>query len=374
MTTRNNNSAIKKRNKTIVLRELIRAGETTKPELAASLRISLPTVGQIVEEFIEAGYVEENGRATSVGGRRPVSVRIVAGKWVALGINITAHHVGFSLVDLNGTVIDHERVKAAYERSEAYNKDILTRADAFLARNGYSREKLCGVGIALPAIISADQSGMRNSYALRLHEPTRFSSAKDFPCQARYFNDATAACLVECYADDAPESFVFLSLSNTVGGAMVIDKKLVEGDNNRCGELGHVCVMPGGRQCYCGRKGHYDAYGAAWLLAEKTGGNLAAFFERLAQGDAEFNALFEEYLDMLALLICNTIMLSDLPLIIGGYVGNYLEPYLPRLKQKVAELDLFGKEDPDIRLCRRKDEAAATGCAQYFLEQIINDP
>ena len=48
MTKRNSNSDIKRKNKAAILRELIRAGEATKPELAFSLHLSLPTVGQIV--------------------------------------------------------------------------------------------------------------------------------------------------------------------------------------------------------------------------------------------------------------------------------------------------------------------------------------
>ena len=371
MTRRNSSSEIKRRNKSAVLRQMIRMGETTKPELAVALRLSLPTVGQIVEELIKAGYVEETGRAASVGGRRPVSVRVAPGKWRALGIDITAHHMGFAIVDLAEGVVAHERFYALFSVGKESRAKLRSEAERFLAQNGVGKDDLLGVGISLPGIVSVGQRALLVSHALRVTEPMELIGDKCFPCPVRYFNDATAACMVECYADDAPDSFFFLSLSNTVGGAIVIHKQIVEGDNNRSGELGHICVVPGGRRCYCGQAGHYDAYGAAWLLAEKAGGDLAKFFELVEQGDGEAAAAFDEYLDMLAMLLCNTIMVSDLPVILGGYVGNYLKPYLPKLKQKVANLDIFGQDDPNIRICRRKEEAAATGGAMYFLEQRI---
>ena len=371
MTKRNSNSDIKRKNKAAILRELIRAGEATKPELAFSLHLSLPTVGQIVAELIEAGVVEENGRAVSVGGRRPVSVRVAPGKWLALGINITANHVSFSLVDLNGAVIAHRRSKLHFRMGREYHQELMERLDDLLRENHADRDSLLGVGVVFPGIVTPDHKILLTSHALRIEEPTRFEYDKSFSCPVYYFNDATAACMVECYGDDAPDSFLFLYLSNTVGGAMVINKSIVTGTHNRSGELGHVCVIPGGRQCYCGQRGHYDAYGAAWLLAERAEGDLSRFFAMVEEGVPEMCAALEEYLDMLALLIYNSIALSDLPMILGGYVGNYLGPHLPRLKEKTARLDIFGQSDPDIRLCRCKYEAAATGSAKFFLEQFI---
>lgn len=368
----NSSFAVRRANKIAIFRQLLRMPEATKPELANLLRLSLPTVGQIVGELIEAGIVEENGRVASIGGRRAVAIRAIPEARLALGIDITKHHISFSVVDLAGKILAHERCELLFSQDAVYVRSAKVRLDAFLEKYSLSRQQLIGVGVSMPGIVSTDQSALVQSHAFHLKEPLRFPQLQTGTCPIHYFNDATAACMVECYAEDAPDSFVFLSLSNTVGGAMVVNKQIIPGQNGRNGELGHICIIPNGRMCYCGQRGHFDAYGAAWLLAEKTGGNLEAFFAGIAQGDPQLNAFFDEYLDYLALLVCNVVMMSDFPLIIGGYVGNYLRPYLPRLKKKVSDMDIFGQNDPDIRLCRYKEEAAATGSAMFFAEQFIN--
>ena len=359
----NSGIAIRRKNKIAVFRQLLSVPETTKPELAASLGLSQPTVGMIIDELMQAGMVRENGMASSIGGRRAVSLQAVRDCRLTLGIDITANHISFAVVNLAGFVVANQRRRAAYASTADYHRLLEQYLDEFLAEKGIPEEKLMAAGVSVPGIIGPDRRTLIRSHILR--NPDARPLPDEFRGKPiRFFNDAESACMAECYSDESPDSFVFLMLSNSVGGATVINQKILNGLHNRNGEFG-------GRRCYCGQQGHYDAYGAAWLLAEKTGGNLAEFFKGLERGDAGLTAVLEEYLDYLSLLIANLILGLDLPVIIGGYVGNYLEPYLPKLRRKVAKQDIFGEQDPDIRTCRAGEEAAAAGCAMYFSEQFI---
>lgn len=69
---KNSNSEIKRRNKISTFRELLRCGQATKPELAARLHLSLPTIGLLISELVQQGLVREDGMADSEGGRRAV--------------------------------------------------------------------------------------------------------------------------------------------------------------------------------------------------------------------------------------------------------------------------------------------------------------
>ena len=61
------NAEVKRQNKIAVYRQVLRVGRITKPELSAQLRLSLPTVGQIITELMEAGLVAEDGAAVGCG-------------------------------------------------------------------------------------------------------------------------------------------------------------------------------------------------------------------------------------------------------------------------------------------------------------------
>lgn len=373
---KNSNSEVRKRNKVSAFRELLRSEQLTKPELANRLQLSLPTVGQLVSELAEQGLVQEDGMAESVGGRRAVYYRALPDKKLALGVDITKHHIGTALLNLRGDVIANNRVKLPFANDAAYGEKMNGVIQEFLEANRVDASRLVGTGYSMPGIISLDRSRLELSHILEILRPDFFRPEHRLNCPYLCFNDADAACMVECYERDDMKDFVYISLSNTVGGSLVFNKEIQRGINGRCGEIGHMCVVPtaNGRTCYCGKRGHYDAYGSADLLAREAGGNLELFFRKVEEGDPRLNQILEEYLDMLAVVTQNMAMFTDMNIVIGGYVGNYLGPYLDRLKEKVSRMDnLQFVSTEHIYLCQHEFGAAAVGSALYFVEQFIQN-
>lgn len=82
-------------------------------------------------------------------------------------------------------------------------------------------------------------------------------------------NDANAAAVGEMHygAARGMKDFIEITLGTGVGSGIIIDGKLVYGHDGFAGELGHVTVKRGGRQCGCGKKGCLEAYASAIGLA-----------------------------------------------------------------------------------------------------------
>jgi glucokinase len=53
---------------------------------------------------------------------------------------------------------------------------------------------------------------------------------------------------------------VMLTIGTGVGGAIISDGVLLKGGFGIGGELGHVVLIPGGRDCGCGQKGCVESY------------------------------------------------------------------------------------------------------------------
>ena len=51
------------------------------------------------------------------------------------------------------------------------------------------------------------------------------------------------------------QDFLFVNVSNGIGGAIVSGGRLLAGCSNFAGEIGHCNLIPGGRPCNCGQKG-----------------------------------------------------------------------------------------------------------------------
>lgn len=81
----------------------------------------------------------------------------------------------------------------------------------------------------------------------------------------------------------------------------------------------------------------------------------------------------EEYLDYLAILLNDINMCLDCPVVLGGYMGPYLKPYIPRLSQLVVERSTFPTDGSYIKPCTCEFEAAAMGGALYHIEQFIKN-
>lgn len=366
-----NSMEVKRQNKIRVLRYLLGTEQVTRPDIAKALRLSIPTVGQITNELIGAGLARETGVQASNGGRRAMTLCADGGSGYAAGIDITKNHVDFAVINLRGTVIANERLKKPFGSEEPYERELRGLYRDFLERSGIGSERVLGLGVSLPGIISKDQRVLERSHILDIREPLPLTGSEPCSLPVRFFNDATAACMAECYLHTAPESFFFFSLRNSVGGATVIENRIVEGEHCRNGEVGHMCIVPGGRKCYCGKMGHYDPYGSALLLSDYADGSMEEFFARLSGGEQEAGRIFEEYLEYLSLMIYNIHVVTDLPIMIGGYVGKFLGPWMAELKEKVEERDIFEEPSDYLSISHYGLEAAAVGAARYQIEQFI---
>ena len=160
----------------------------------------------------------------------------------------------------------------------------------------------------------------------------------------------------------------YLMLSNNIGGSMIIDGNIYSGDAQRSGEIGHVPLIHNGKKCYCGQSGCVDAYLAATNLSNMTDGNLQAFFRDLENGDPAIARAWDTYLDYLAATVNILRMLLDCNVILGGYVGEYLEPYMEELKKRAARLNTFSDDAEYLKICSYKKESIAAGAALYFVD------
>lgn len=129
----------------------------------------------------------------------------------------------------------------------------------------------CGVGCGGPMT-----GGTRVS-------PLNIPAWRDFPLPARLAqrtglatwmdNDAKALALAEGWVGAATGRRGYLSLvvSTGIGGGIVLNGCLLEGDDGNAGHLGHVVVEPDGRTCACGGQGCLEAEASGTAIAKITG-------------------------------------------------------------------------------------------------------
>lgn len=364
------NIEVRKANRNQIFRYINKNGRVSRPEIVAALKISMPTVLQNVNDLIEKGLVQEVGEFKSTGGRKAIAISPVQNAKYAIGIDITSNHIGLVLTDLSGQVIEHVRVYQPYTNELAYYDRLSQIALDFKEECDISDEVFLGFGISIPAIVDPTSRRILFSHALGISNVACEIFTQGISYSAIFINDASASAVAEMYDTEERSKAVYVSLSNSVGGA-IIDDGFYEGDNWRSAEFGHVTLIPKGKRCYCGKEGCFDSYCSAISLAKHTDGKLEGFFKELKSGNENLQKRWEDYLSYLAIQINNLRMIFDCRVIIGGYVGSFIEPYMGQFKENLAKLNTFEEDASYVQACRYKVEAAALGAALKQVELFI---
>jgi len=129
-----------------------------------------------------------------------------------------------------------------------------------------------GVGCGVPMDAHGEHVSPLNIPAWRAF-PLRARLAAHTNLPVWVDNDAKALALGEGWLGAArgARDFIGMVVSTGVGGGIVLDGRLLEGDSGNAGHIGHVVVEPGGHECMCGARGCLEAEASGSAIARITG-------------------------------------------------------------------------------------------------------
>ena len=158
-----------------------------------------------------------------------------------------------------------------------------------------------------------------------------------------------------------------------MGGSVLSNGTLYTGDNRRSGEFGHMCVEPGGLPCKCGKRGCLEAYCSALRISNDLGITLKEFFTGIDQHNPEYGALWHDILRHLAIGINNIRMALDCDVVLGGFLTQYLPPYLLLLREYVAAGDPFDSSSYYLHLSVLRRHNVPLCAALHFVNQFLEN-
>ena len=363
---------IKQKNRTSIF-QLLRSHEgLSRQDIVSSLHLSLPTVTQNLTELMEEGLVVECGSIGNTGGRRARSYTANRYARTAIGLDITKNHISVAAVDMKGELIAHQRVRYSFARTDEYARKLADMVEWVIGESQIDRESILGVGIGVPGLVSEDHERVTYGETLNFTGAEKEEFTKYIPYPAALYHDVYAACFAETWKDKDVRNIFYMMINSSLGGAIYINNQLYSGDTTRSGEIGHIPLVPNGRRCYCGKLGCVDAYCSTSLLSSLTDGNLGAFFALLDQGDAKAREVWNEYLGHLATAVNVVRMMLDCDVILGGYIGEFIDAYVDELRDLVAEKNPFDENSDYLLPCKCKTAAVATGAALDYISTFIN--
>ena len=366
---------IKTKNRQIIYDYIRKQGSVSKQEIVVEMQLSLPTVTTNLDFLKKQGLIDTSGKIKNTGGRNATAFTYVKNARMAIGVDITANHITAVAVNLSGDIVSMERRRSNFDlEDDAYLREIGEVVECVKKDADITDENLLGVGISVQSLVSDDGSEITYGMALNFAKKKREEIAAYVPYRNRLIHDSYAAGYRETWTNREFQNAFYISLSNSVGGSVIIDDAIYEGNTHKGGEVGHMTVVPeGGELCYCGRRGCFDTVCRAGRLTGYTDGSVEEFFRLLEEGDETAKRLWDEYLDHLTMAIHNVRMLFDGMVILGGYVGAYAGRYMDDICRRVDERNPFGDRAKDYLVeCRYKVEASAAGAALFYIDEFLD--
>lgn len=230
---------------------------------------------------------------------------------VIAGIDIGGTNTALGLVAENGRILNESSFSTRkYAKSADFMHFLIAEIDKLL-QNQTDHCELIGIGAAAP---------MANYYKGTIESPANLDWGEvqfvkrlqeHFHVRTVITNDGNAAAYGEMIYGSAQglRNFIMLTLGTGLGGGIILNGEIFYGAEGLAGELGHIIVEPGGRECGCGRAGCLETYVSAtgicrtavMLLAQKQTASVLRRFspdqitaEKIAQSAAAGDVLAAE--------------------------------------------------------------------------------
>ena len=178
-----------------------------------------------------------------------------------LGIDLGGTKIEGILIDEQFQVIKRERVPTKREKGyEAILSRIVKLAKSIIED---VPDLESPIGICTPGTIESETGLLKNSNTVCLiGKPIQKDMEKELGIPVVMENDANCFALAEATIGAAKKYNVVFGviLGTGCGGGITMLRNIHRGANRIAGEWGHHCLIPGGRECYCGNRGCTEAY------------------------------------------------------------------------------------------------------------------
>jgi glucokinase len=180
-----------------------------------------------------------------------------------IGLDLGGTNSAFGIVDRDANIVERVTVPTTgHGTVEQYVKDCVAALMPVIERVG-GISQIQGMGVGAPnanyytgEILQAPNLPWTGCIPLA----KLFGDALGVPVAIT--NDANAAAMGEMAygAAKGMKNFIEITLGTGVGSGIVVNGQVVYGCDGFAGELGHTIIVPGGRECGCGRKGCLETY------------------------------------------------------------------------------------------------------------------
>lgn len=309
------------------------------------------------------------------------------------GIDIGGTTVKMGLFDEKGDMLEKWEIVTRKENNgENILPDIVKSIKEKNTEKSIETDDILGIGMGVPGPITEDGRVLKCanlgwgifSVADEMSKLTGVEKVK-------VGNDANVAALGEQWRGGGRgfDNIVMVTLGTGVGGGIIMDGKILTGENGAAGEIGHITVNPKETlTCGCGCKGCLEQYSSATgvirmakerleasdkpselrkFAADEIGGK--EVFDAYKAGDELAEEAVNEFAIYLGMGLGNVASVVDTQaFVIGGGLSKNGPVVIDIVKEQYKKNVMFALKNTEFRLAELGNDAGMYGAVRMVLQ------
>ncbi len=227
------------------------------------MRVGRGMVTSLVSELLVAGELRDGATVDAPRGRRPKMLYVRTHDRLVIAIDVRFSRTFLMLSDFSGSPITIESFETVTDPAELV-AELAPRIRRLLKQHRAGKD--CeGIGLVVPGMIDHTTGRVLNAPQLGWRDVNirdALMSATGLPV---HIENAPIACaLAQLWlgqrGEGSPGDFVYVTVGDGVGAAIVVNGEVIRGQGDTAGEFGHVPLSFDGPRCLCGSTGCLEAY------------------------------------------------------------------------------------------------------------------
>jgi glucokinase len=359
---------IRKINRSLII-QIVKAHQPiSRAQISRKLNLSKTTVIEIVEDLVKRKLLIELGEEkTSTGGGRPAIMFGFNPKSAyGVGIDIGGTKILIVITDLDGNIIFTSKYPTTSKVEE-----IIEIIKLSIEQSGLTNNQIIGIGIGVPGSISENKVRLAKSLGWTNFDLVgQLKTRLPFPIFIN--NDVKFSCIGERWlgSGNMSNDILFIAIGTGVGSAILSNGYLVNGADNRAGEI-----------CYITSKADYmegnlNVIGKYSVFEEKVSGTFLnrhgvdseTLLNNYKEGNSSIDRIVDDFILDLSFGIANAVSLVNPEyVIIGGGVSESMSKLVPEIQKLV---DTITPIKTKIKLATLGEKAGALGAVAYTFNQL----
>ena len=253
-----------------IIAQLSMHRESTIPELADFLNISVPKANELTMGLDEEGLVREAGHKSEGVGRKASIYTLNQSSCYFLGVEIKKYNINIALMGFDKSIAESQLdIPFPFLNPHESLDAIVKTINEFLEHSVIPKEKIVGMGLSVAGRINVKKGEILTIYHFE-DAPVKSILEESTELPVYIDNDSRTIAYGEYFfgRKKYPENVIVINLDYGIGTGVFIEGKPLYGASGYAGELGHIPLFNNEKICLCGKKGCLQTEASGMALIE----------------------------------------------------------------------------------------------------------